>query len=416
MSWFTQARFGLFIHWGVYASAARKEWVKRYERLTDEEYQPYLDHFDPDLFDPAAWAAEAAGAGMKYVVVTSKHHDGFCLWDSALTSYSVASTPYGKDLLHPLLEAFRACGLRTGLYYSLLDWHHPSFPVDLYHPQAEDADFIAAHAGRDVAAYADYLHGQVRELLTGYGRIDTMWFDFSYEGRGFGAKGPAQWRSRELAAMVRELQPGILINNRLGTGDGDFTTPEQVMPPGGISGHRPWEACQTLNGSWGYDRDNQDYKSAGQLVRMLIDTVAKGGNMLLNVGPNARGELGAEAVSRLRAIGAWMRLHERSIHGAGPAPFEPPPDCRYTMRDGRLYLHLFSWPMGYMHLPGLGGRVSYAQLLNDASSVALVTPDPKNPAHHYLLGLPEDTLTLRIPARAPDVAVPVIEMFLDSGR
>ena len=413
MTWFTDARFGLFIHWGVYAAAARHEWVKQRERLTDEQYQKYADHFDPDLYDPAAWAEEAAGAGMKYLVVTTKHHDGFCLWDSALTDYKATRTPWGQDLIRPLLDAFRARGLRTGLYYSLLDWHHPQFPVDLYHPRAGDEEFTAAQAGRDIAAYTDYLHGQVRELLTGYGQIDTMWFDFSYAGRGTGAKGPAEWQSEKLAAMVRELQPGILINNRLGVPElADFTTPEQVMPPGGVSGHRPWEACQTLNGSWGYDRDNTGYKSAGQLIRMLVDTVSKDGNMLLNIGPNARGEFGPEALTRLREIGRWMRLHSRAIHGAGPAPFTPPQDCRYTRRGDRLYLHLLSWPMGHVHLPGLRGRVRYAQLLNDASEIPVMDVDPANPMHRYLTGLPEDTLTLRLPPRPPDTEVPVIEMFL----
>ncbi|MER6578076.1 alpha-L-fucosidase [Nonomuraea sp. NPDC001023] len=405
MSWFTQARFGLFVHWGIYAAAARHEWVQSYEKMDDERYRRYFDHFDPDLYDPAAWADEAVNAGMKYLVVTSKHHDGFCLWDSALTDFKAR-----RDLLAPMLDAFRERGLRTGLYYSLLDWHHPDFPNDLYHPRREE-DL----GERDITKYADYLHGQVRELLTRYGRIDTMWFDFSYAGRGFGAKGPDEWRSAELERMVRELQPGILVNNRLGLGGGDFTTPEQVMPPGGVPGHRPWEACQTLNGSWGYHRDNQDWKPVELLVKMLVDTVSKGGNMLLNVGPNARGEFEPRALERLRGIGAWMRLHARSIHGAGPAEFEAPPDCRYTRRGDRLYLHLLSWPMQHVHLPGLGGRVAYAQFLHDASEVPFVEIDPKEPFHHYLRGLPEDTLTLRLPITRPDVTIPVVELFLRPG-
>ncbi|MEV0998695.1 alpha-L-fucosidase [Nonomuraea sp. NPDC050202] len=402
MSWFTEARFGLFIHWGIYAAAARHEWVRSYERLTEEQYRRYFDHFDPDLYDPAAWADEAVNAGMKYAVVTSKHHDGFCLWDSDLTGYKAR-----RDLLAPMLDAFRERGLRTGLYYSLLDWHHPDFPNDLYHPQ-RDEDL----GDRDIRKYTDYMHGQVRELLTRYGDIDTMWFDFSYEGRGFGAKGPQEWRSEELERLVRELRPGILINNRLGLGTGDFTTPEQVMPPGGVPGHTPWESCQTLNGSWGYHRDNQDWKPVDLLVKMLVDTVSKGGNMLLNVGPNARGEFEPRAVERLRGIGQWMRLHARSIHGAGASAFEPPQDCRYTQRGDRLYLHLLSWPMKYVHLAGLGDRVRYAQFLHDASEVPLVTIDPKEPFHHYLRGLPEDTLTLQLPITRPDVTVPVIELFL----
>lgn len=402
MSWFTEARFGLFIHWGIYAAAARHEWVKSYERLGDDHYRRYFDHFDPDLYDPAVWADEAVNAGMKYLVVTSKHHDGFCLWDSHLTDYKAR-----RDLLAPMLDAFRERGLRTGLYYSLLDWHHPDFPNDLYHPRREE-DL----GDRDVTKYADYMHGQVRELLTRYGRIDTMWFDFSYAGRGFGAKGPEEWRSAELDRMVRDLQPGILVNNRLGLGSGDFTTPEQVMPPGGVAGHQPWEACQTLNGSWGYHRDNHDWKPVELLLKMLVDTVSKGGNMLLNVGPNARGSNSPRAVERLRGIGAWMRLHARAIHGAGASEFEPPQDCRYTQRGDRLYLHLLSWPMKHVHLAGLGGRVAYAQFLHDASEVPIVAIDPEEPFHHYLRGLPDDTLTLQLPTTRPEVTIPVVELFL----
>ncbi|NRQ35587.1 alpha-L-fucosidase [Nonomuraea sp. NN258] len=407
MTWFTDARFGLFIHWGIYAAAARHEWVKSYERLSDEHYQRYFDHFDPDLYDPESWAEEAANAGMRYLVVTTKHHDGFCLWDSDLTSYKAPNTPAGRDLLAPMLDAFRARDLRVGLYHSLIDWHHPEFPIDLYHPQRDQGEDPA----RDMAEYAAYLHGQVRELLTRYGRIDTMWFDFSYPGRGFGAKGRQEWRSEELAALVRELQPDIMLNNRLDLGSGDFTTPEQVMPPGGVPGHVPWEACQTLNGSWGYHRDNHDWKPADLLIRMLVDTVSKGGNMLLNVGPNARGEFEPRALDRLREIGRWTRLHGRAIYGAGASEHRPPPDCRYTRRGDRLYLHLLSWPMRHVHLDGLAGRVRYAQFLHDASEVPFLEIGDE-PGHDYLRGLPEDTLTLQLPVTRPDVAVPVVELFL----
>ncbi len=413
MSWFTEARFGLFIHWGIYAAAGRHEWVKSRERLTDAQYQRYFDHFDPDLYDPAVWADEAVNAGMKYFVVTTKHHDGFCLWDSQLTDYKATRTPHGKDLLAPMVDAFRERGLRTGLYHSLIDWHHPDFPVDLYHPQRDDEEFKAATSGRDVSRYADYLHRQVEELLTGYGRIDSMWFDFSYPGRGFGAKGRAEWRSEELLTLVRSLQPEILVNNRLDLGSGDFTTPEQVMPVTGTvdSQGLPWESCQTLNGSWGYDRDNLDWKSPDLIIRMLVDNVSHGGNMLLNVGPNARGEFDPRSIERLRAIGSWMRLHSRAVHGAGPAEgLAPPQDCRYTRRGDRLYLHLFNWPMRHVHLEGLRGRVSYAQFLHDASEIRFDEPSDE-PGQHYLQ-VPSDTLTLPLPIQRPDVAVPVVELFL----
>jgi alpha-L-fucosidase len=402
--WFVHNRFGLFIHWGLYALPARHEWVKNREMLTDEHYQRYFKHFDPDLYDPKAWARTAKRAGMRYAVLTTKHHEGFCLWDSQLTDYKAPNTPAGRDLLRPWVEAFRAEGLKIGFYHSLIDWHHPEFPVDGLHPQREDLAFREQAQGRDVSKYAEYLHGQVRELLTNYGTIDILWFDFSYSQRDWGwskGKGKDDWQSEQLVQMVRELQPNILINNRTEVG-GDFQTPEQVQPRGWIQvDGKPvtWEACQTLNGSWGYDRDNLDWKSPDLLVRMLVDSVSKGGNLLLNVGPTARGEFDARAVATLDAIGEWMRLHNRSIYGATQSDFTPPPDCRLTQRGNRLYLHVFSWPMIDIHLDGLADRVEYAQLLNDASEIQMVT-DKSN------------TLTLKLPIQRPDVLVPVIELFL----
>ncbi|SDH09525.1 alpha-L-fucosidase [Nonomuraea jiangxiensis] len=410
---FREQRFGLFIHWGLYALAARHEWVKQRERLTDAQYQPYFDNFDPDLFDPDAWARAASDAGMRYMVLTTKHHDGFCLWDSALTDYSVAHTPHGKDLVGPIVEAFRARGLGVGFYHSLIDWHHPHFPIDGLHPAYAEG---VSNDDRNIEIYQSYLHGQVEELLTRYGRIDTMWFDFSYSTRVRngqltpGGKGAADWRSEELAALVRRLQPDAMINNRLEI-PGDFVTPEQFQPPAPPAG--VWEACQTLNGSWGYDRDNLDYKPVDLLVRMLVDTVSKNGNLLLNVGPNGRGAFDPRALETLRGIGEWTRLHGRSIYGAGPSTYEAPPDCRYTQRGDRLYVHVFAWPYRHLHLPGLAGKVRYAQLLNDASEIRTLVPDPARDSGHTKLGaLPPGTLTLQLPVQRPDVAVPVIELFL----
>ncbi|MEV0353502.1 alpha-L-fucosidase [Nonomuraea sp. NPDC050680] len=416
-AWFSESRFGMFVHWGLYSLAARHEWVKNREQLTDEHYQRYFDHFDPDLYDPAEWARLAKDAGMRYVVLTTKHHDGFCLWDSAQTDYKATRTPWGKDLIAPYVEALRAEGLKVGFYHSLIDWHHPEFPVDYLHPQREDEAFKAAAKDRDISKYADYLHAQVRELLTGYGQIDYLFFDFSYQGRpgGWGGKGADDWRSPELLEMVRELQPGIIVNDRLAI-PGDFVTPEQYQPAGPmtIDGREvPWEACQTLNGSWGYDRDNLDYKSPDLLVRMLVDSVAKGGNLLLNVGPDGRGQIDPRARQSLAEIGDWMRLNSRSIYGSGPSGFTAPPDCRYTQRGDRLYLHVFSWPFRHLHLPGLGGRVKYAQFLHDASEIRTRVIDPSNTAQNTAIGaLAPDTLTLDLPVQRPDVAVPVIELFL----
>ncbi|NIK57247.1 alpha-L-fucosidase [Kribbella shirazensis] len=418
---FRDWRFGLFVHWGLYSLPARHEWVKNRERLTDEDYQPYFDHFEPDLYDPRKWARAAREAGMRYAVLTTKHHEGFCLWDSQVSDYTVAKTAWGKDLVGPFVEACRAEGLGVGFYHSLIDWHHPEFPIDVVHPQRDDEEAKAKAAGRDIQVYADYLHAQTRELLTNYGPIDIMWFDFSYpnhtypDGSPGHGKGRDDWRSEELMAMVRELQPDILINDRLDI-PGDFVTPEQYQPDAPMQRDGVpvlWEACQTLNGSWGYDRDNLDWKSPELLVKMLVDSVSKDGNLLLNVGPTGRGEFDPRALATLASIGEWMRLHERSIRGARPAEYTAPDDCRFTQKGNRLYLHLFSWPMGHVHLHGLAGKVKYAQLLNDASEIKRIVNDPHQQAQNTTMGgVSSETLTLKLPIQKPNVLVPVIELFL----
>jgi alpha-L-fucosidase len=387
LEWFLGARSGLFVYWGLYTLPARHEWVKNRERIPDEDYDRYFRHFDPDLFDPREWARAAKNAGMRYFVITTKHHEGFCLWDTKLTDYKVTNTPYGRDILGPVVDAFRAEGLRVGFYHSLIDWHHPDFPVDGLHPQRDDAEFKAAAKDRDIGRYADYLHGQVRELLD----------------------------------LVRELQPGIIVNDRLEI-PGDLVTPEQYQPYGPMRAEgQPvtWEACQTFNGSWGYDRDNQDWKPAGLLARMLVDSVAKDGNLLLNVGPTGRGELEKRATDRMAALGEWLRRHGRAVYGAGHCDLAPPPDCRYTRRGDRVYLHVFAWPFRHLHLPDMAGRVEYAQFLHDASEIPMRIIAPEAAAQNTTMGgLPRGTLTLDLPVQRPDVLVPVIELFLspDAAR
>lgn len=409
--WFTNDRFGMFIHWGLYALPARHEWVKKRERITTGEYQKYFDRFEPDLYDPRQWAADARDAGMKYAVLTSKHHDGFCLWDSALTDYKVTNTPFARDVLGEWVDAFRAEGLRIGFYHSVIDWHHPDFAIDDIHPQSEDPAFRAREQDRDHGKYTDYLHRQTRELLTNYGKIDILWYDFTGP-----EKSRDSWRSNELAAMVRELQPEIILNDRIDYPESaDFVTPEQHQPsvPPTRDGRKVvWEACQTLNGSWGYDRDNLDWKSPELLARMLIDTVSKGGNLLLNVGPTGRGEFDPRARNMLAALGQWTQLHGRSIYGAGPSAFEAPVDCRFTQRGDRLYLHVFSWPMRHIHLKDFAGKVAYAQLLNDASEVRMTEIDPAAKAWNTRMPGAAGELILELPIQRPDVLVPVIELFL----
>lgn len=330
-AWFSHDRFGMFVHWGLYALPARHEWVRSREQVSDADYDRYLPRFEADRYDPAGWARAARAAGMRYVVLTTKHHDGFCLWDSDLTDYTSVNTPFGRDAVAEFVTAVRAEGLRVGFYHSLLDWHHPDFTVDGHHP-LRGGDVEALNADRDMARYRSYLHGQVTELLTRYGTIDYLFFDFTYPGEtgGLPGKGPQDWDAEELLALVRRLQPDIVVNDRLGI-DGDLVTPEQYQPSGPVvrNGRTMlWEACQTINGSWGYDRDNADHKSADLLIRMLVDGVAKGGNLLLNVGPTGRGELDDVAQRTLEEIARWNDRHERSYRGAGPAPFTPPPDAR----------------------------------------------------------------------------------------
>ena len=417
-SWFIHDRFGMFIHWGLYALPARHEWVKSRERIDDDRYQRYFERFNPDLYDPGAWAGAARDAGMKYVVLTAKHHEGFCLWDTQQTDYKAPNTPYGKDVLRPFVEAFRNAGLRVGFYYSLIDWHHPDFLIDIFHPLRDRDDVEEQNRGRDIRIYAAYMREQVRELLTGYGRVDVIWYDFSYPGReyrGLPGKGCDDWESEELIKLTRELQPGIIVNNRLDlpVENADIHTPEQYQPREWVHVEgKPvvWEACQTFSGSWGYHRDEATWKSPEQLIQMLVNTVATGGNLLMNVGPTARGTFDERALDALDAYADWMRLHNRAICGCTQSQHTPPAGCRFTQNGNRLYLHIFSWPFRHIYLEGLRGQVEYAQLLSDASEIAII--EPSSGTSHVEPNAREDLLTLEVPVVKSDVVVPVIELFL----
>ncbi len=406
MDWFVRDRFGMFIHWGTYALAARHEWVKNIEEIPDEVYDKYFRYFDPDRFDPKLWARKAREAGMKYFVITTKHHEGFCLFDSQFTDYKATNTPCGRDLIREVVEAFRAEGLKVGFYYSIIDWHHPDFTIDGMHPLRNHPDALKMNEGRDMARYREYLHNQVRELLTHYGKIDIMWFDFSYpnhEYRGMPGKGREDWGSEALLKMVRELQPGIIVDNRLDlpAEQADIHTPEQFQPREWVRvDGKPvyWETCQTFSGSWGYHRDEATWKSPEQLIQMLINSVSMGGNLLMNVGPTARGTLDRRALDALDVYARWMDDHDRAIYGATQSEHEAPNGCRYTQKGERLYVHFFAWPFIHAHLPGLAGKVAYAQLLNDASEIRFHDTD--------------GDLTLELPVKKPDVVVPVVELFL----
>lgn len=381
-AWFTQDRFGLFIHWGLYSIPARGEWVRNRERTPDEVYQSYFEEFNPDRYEPRRWAALARQAGQRYAVLTAKHHDGFCLFDSDLTDFKSTNTPARRDLIREYVDAFRAEGIKVGLYYSLLDWHHPDYPVagDPHHPLRDDE--VAKARPRTFSRYVDYLHGQVRELLTRYGKIDVIWFDFSYDKMSGEA-----WRADELVAMVRSLQPHILMDNRLTAGHegsdnaggmGDFASPEQIIPSEGVTDRAGapvvWEACITMNESWGYNRNDGGWKGPEQIIRMLVECVSKNGNLLLNVGPTARGEIPPPSVARLEAVGRWMAANGESIQGCGKADFPKPEWGYYTQKGRLLYAHILAPPVGPVALLGLGGKIRKARLLADGSEVSLSRP------------------------------------------
>jgi alpha-L-fucosidase len=320
-----------------------------------------------------------------------------------------------------MVQAFREEGLRVGFYYSLVDWHHPHFTIDGCHPLRDHPDAEKMNESRDITIYAQYMRDQIRELLTQFGEIDVLWFDGTYphyDYRGFKGKSKHDWESEKMLALIRELMPQIIINNRLEFPDGyaDVSTPEQFQPPEWLHKNGEpvvWEACQTLSGSWGYHRDETTWKSAGQLIRMLIDTVSKGGNLLMNVGPTARGTLDHRALAALQTYGDWMKWNARSIYGCTQSEYSPPTDVRYTQnfQTNRLYVHLFAYPFAHLHLPDLAGKVEYAQFLHDASevqfleNVALGNPLLES---HTIPG----TLTLSLPVLEPHITVPVIELFL----
>ncbi len=368
IAWYQRDRFGLFIHWGLYAIPARGEWVRSVEKISIEDYQPYFDQFDPTGYDPKAWARLCKQAGMKYAVMTAKHHDGFCLFDSKLTDYKATNTKAGRDLIREYVDAFRAEGIKVGLYYSVIDWHHPDYPHygDRIHPMRESEAEKAKEAGRNFDHYVQYLHDQVRELCENYGQIDLFWFDFSY-GELTGEK----WRATDLVRMIRSYWPDVLIDNRLevsGEGfgsllsgnpseySGDFVSPEQIIPPEGIVdvNGKPvcWEACITLNNNWGYAAFDHEWKSAQTVIRKLVECVSKGGNMLLNVGPDARGLIPKASVEILTEVGEWMARNGESIYGCGQSSIPKPSWGYVTESADSVYLHVCEQTVGPVPLKG----------------------------------------------------------------
>lgn len=390
VKWFTHDRFGMFIHWGLYAIPARGEWIRSVERISVEDYQQYFEEFNPVDFDPKAWARACKDAGMKYAVLTAKHHDGFCLFDSALTDYKATNTPCGRDLVREYLDAFRAEGIKVGLYYSIIDWRHPDYPHygDRQHPMRDNEAYKDQEASRNFDNYLAYMHGQVKELCTNYGKIDLLWFDFSYDDMT-GEK----WRATDLVRMIRSYQPDVLIDNRLevsGSGfgslltgnpteySGDFVSPEQIIPPEGIRdvNGKPvvWEACITMNNNWGYCSTDKNFKSAEMMIKKLVECVGKGGNLLLNVGPDAKGNIPDESLEILSGIGAWMKRNSKSIYGCGLANLPKPDYGRITRNGNLVYYHVTEPLVGFVPLTGIRpDQIKKVRLLRDGSEMLVDT-------------------------------------------
>lgn len=349
-NWFRDARYGLLIHFGSYALTGwEAAWSLQWGAISYDDYESLADRFNPQKYDPAAWAKLAVESGIKYVILTTKHHDGFALWNTQLSDYSAPKRAAQRDLVRPFVEAFRAAGLRVGLYLTLPDWHHPDYPLGIINPlprRVRPASALPPNAPTSIESeperwerYIAFMHGQVRELCTMFGGIDLFWFDGHWEHTA------EEWRGHELAAMIRSLQPEAVINDRLGEpGIGDYATPEQFIPIEPISGD--WETCMTVNETWAYSPTDMAFKSCAELIATLVDVVARGGNLLLGIGATAEGEIPPEFSSRLRVVGEWLKRNGESIYGAGRGL--PGGVCLYpsTAKGDVVYLHVLGRPAG----------------------------------------------------------------------
>lgn len=371
MAWWREARFGMFIHWGVYSAAAGSykgresnpgEWLLYNLEVPLDEYKTFAKKFNPVNYTPEDWVIMAKNTGMKYIVITSKHHEGFALFDSKVTDWDVVdATPYGKDLIKPLADACHKHGMKLGFYYSQdQDWTHPG-------GGAYKAKWDKKQEGDFTKYVKEISMPQVREILSNYGDIDILWWDTPCK------------MTPELAAplynLAHELQPGIITNNRLGAGfSGDSETPEQFIPATGYGADRDWEVCMTLNNTWGYSEHDKDWKSPEKVIKNLVDIVSKGGNYLINMGPKADGSIPVETVNCFKEVGQWMHINGNAIYNTTASPFKRLSWGRCTKRfepDGtKLYLHVFEWPEdGTLLLPGLRNSVRYANTLWEPNTV-----------------------------------------------
>jgi alpha-L-fucosidase len=402
LTWWREARFGMFIHWGLYAIPAGRwqgkivpgrggrnpqgEWIQFVARIPVREYEQLATQFNPTTFDADAWVSLAKRAGQKYLVITAKHHDGFCMFDSNLTGYDIVdATPFGRDPLHELARACQEQGIRLCFYYSQTqDWHHPD-------GDGNDWDFDESQ--QDFGGYIErYVKPQVRELLTKYGPIGLIWFDTP--------KRITVEQSRSLVDLVHELQPECLVNGRIGNGLGDYAeSRDNTIPPERLSAD--WETPATINDTWGYTHDDHNWKSSADLIRKLVDIASKGGNYLLNVGPTAEGVIPEPSVERLEDMGRWLATNGEAIYGTRPGPLQGLDWGRSTAKPGSVYLHVFDWPAGgTIEIPPLGTKVTRASLLTDPSATGLTLTEHGG------------GVVIQGPARAPDVVNTVIVLEL----
>ena len=416
MKWWRDARFGMFIHWGLYAIPAGEwnskknhgEWIRTTAQIPLEEYDKFVQQFNPVKFNAEDWVKMAKDAGMKYIVITSKHHDGFNLFNSNETDFDVMSTPFHRDILKELSDACHKYGMKMCWYHSIMDWHHPD-----YLPR-RDWEKNRSAVGADYKRFFEYLKAELKELLTNYGEIGVLWFDGEWE---------STWNSKygiELYNYVRSLQPNIIINNRVGVGrndmegstkegefGGDFGTPEQQIPATGLPGV-DWETCMTMNDHWGYNKYDKNFKSTKELLQMIADIASKGGNYLLNVGPTAEGLFPQESIDRLKEIGAWMKVNGESIYGTRASPFAKLDLGRCTQKtigkNTRLYLHVFNWPVdGKLTVPGIFNKPVQAYLLSDSQKKLLATTRK------------EDAIIVDVPSISPDEINSVVVLDIEGA-
>ena len=407
LEWLTEARFGMFIHWGVYSVPAGEwqgkpsdgiaEWIMEKAKIPVSEYEKFAPQFNPTNFNAKEWVSLAKNAGMKYIVITTKHHDGFAMWPSVVSDWGIKAAPFQRDPLKELAAECSKQGVRLCFYHSIMDWHHPDWPE-------RRAWHDTAKGEPDMDRYVAYMKSQIKELLTNYGPIGILWFDGEWE------KPWTHERGVDLYNYVRGLQPDIIINNRVGNaragmtgmdkgdGVGDYGTPEQEIPATGFGPGVIWESCMTMNDTWGFRKGDHNWKSAQTLVRNLIDCASKGGNYLLNVGPKSDGEFPAASVERLQGIGAWMKVNGRSIHGASPSPFKQQFAWgRCTHRGNELFLHVFDWPKdGKLRLP-----------VADKKAKAKLLANPKTDIKCFVEG---NELVIELPAAPVDQIATVISV------